>query len=487
MERRVPAHDERRHQLGDLVADGVGVAEHPGGVAHRRPGLDGREGHDLGDVVGAVALGGVADHLAPVALVEVHVDVGHLLATGVEEALEQQVVADGVEVHDAQAVGHAAARGRASPRSHPDARLAGVADEVPHHQEVGGEAHVADDAELELEALHHLRPQGVAIALAGALEGQVAQVVVVAGEAHRQGEGRELGLAELDLHPGPLGHPERVVAGLRCLGEEMAHLGRGLEVVLRALELEALGIVDGRARLHAQEGVVGHGVVAVGVVAVVGGQQRGRDPPRDLHELGVGLALLGQAVVLKLHEEVVATEDVLEAPGQPGGLLLVSPQQGLEHNAAQAAGGGHHALVVAFEQLPVQPGLVEVALQIGGAGELHEIAVALGGLGQQGQVVVELLALLALSTGVVDSPPAHGALMAGLGRHVGLHPDHGGDVLLPAGLVEVEDPVHVPVVGDAHRGLTVGLGRGDDVGDPGGPVQHGELGVEVEVGEGTPR
>ncbi len=114
VERRVPAHDQRGHELGDLVADGVGVAEHPGGVAHRGPGLDGGERDDLGHVVGAVALGGVADHLGAVALVEVHVDVGHLLAAGVEEPLEEEAVAERVEVDDLQAVGDAAA-GRGPP------------------------------------------------------------------------------------------------------------------------------------------------------------------------------------------------------------------------------------------------------------------------------------------------------------------------------------------------------------------------------------
>ena len=192
-------------------------------------------------------------------------------------------------------------------------------------------------------------------------------------------------------------------------------------------------------------------------------------------------------MVLELHEQVVPSEDVLQTSGQLGRPFHVPPGQRLQHHAPQTAGGGDHTGVVSLEELPVQPGAVVVALQEGGAGELHQVAVALGGLGQQGQVVVELLALLALSPGVVYAPPAHGALVAGLGRHVGLHPDHGGDVLLPAGLVEVEDPVHVPVVGDAHRRLAVGLGRGHDVGHPGGPVEHGELGVGVEVGEGTPR
>jgi hypothetical protein len=136
------------------------LPEHPGRVAHGGPRLDGREGDDLGHPVAAVLLGGVAHHVAAVALVEVHVDVGHLLAARVEEALEEQVVADGVEVDDAQAVGHAAAGRRPPARPDPDARVPGEADQVPHHEEVGGEAHVPDDAELVVEPLDHVGGQG---------------------------------------------------------------------------------------------------------------------------------------------------------------------------------------------------------------------------------------------------------------------------------------------------------------------------------------
>ena len=52
-----------------------------------------------------------------------------------------------------------------------------------------------------------------------------------------------------------------------------------------------------------------------------------------------------------------------------------------------------------------------------------------------------------------------------------------------AGGVEVEDPVHVAVVGDAEGRLAVGHRRLHQVLDPGGPVQHRELGVGVQVGE----
>ena len=113
-QRRVASHHEGRHQLRDLVAEAVGVSEHARGVAHRGSRLDRREGDDLRDTVGAVSLRRVLDHLAAVARVEVHVDVGHLLAARVEEPFEEQVVLDRVDVDDAQAVGDARTR-RAPP------------------------------------------------------------------------------------------------------------------------------------------------------------------------------------------------------------------------------------------------------------------------------------------------------------------------------------------------------------------------------------
>ena len=134
-------------------------------------------------------------------------------------------------------------------------------------------------------------------------------------------------------------------------------------------------------------------------------------PPGDLHQGRVGLVLLGQPVVLQLDEEIAAAEDVLQPAGQRLGLAPVVGQQGLEHHPAQAAGGGDEAVVVPLEQLPVEAGLVVIALEVGRRGQLEQVPVALGGLGQQRQVVVELLAPVDVAAGVVDPAPAHRALV----------------------------------------------------------------------------
>ena len=139
--------------LATLSPTPYGIPEHAGRVAHGVAGLDRAEGDDLGDVVAAVALGRVADHLVAVARVEVHVDVGHRDAARVEEPLEQQVVLDRVEVGDPQAVRHGTAGGRATARTDADAGVLGVLDQVPHDEEVAREPHVVDDLQLVGEAL----------------------------------------------------------------------------------------------------------------------------------------------------------------------------------------------------------------------------------------------------------------------------------------------------------------------------------------------
>ena len=121
-QRDVLAHHRGREGLGDPVAERVREAEHPGGVLHRRLGLDRAVGDDLRDPVVPVLLGDVADHVAAPALVEVDVDVGHRDALGVEEPLEHQPVRDRIQVGDAERVGHHGPGGRAAAGTDPDAR-----------------------------------------------------------------------------------------------------------------------------------------------------------------------------------------------------------------------------------------------------------------------------------------------------------------------------------------------------------------------------
>uniref|UniRef100_A0A6J7NAW3 Unannotated protein n=1 Tax=freshwater metagenome TaxID=449393 RepID=A0A6J7NAW3_9ZZZZ len=486
VQRCVPAHDERGHRLGDLVADAVRVAEHAGRVSRRSARLDGGEGNDLRHVVAAVSLCRVPDHLVPIPGVEVHVDIGHGHTAGIEEALKDQVVLNRIEVRDPEAVRNRTARSRSPTGADTDPGIAGVLDEVPHDQEVRREPHVRNDLELVRETLHHRWREVVAPTLAGTLPSEEVEVVRVVLVALGDREEGELSLAELDLDVRALRDPQRVVAGLGIVPEEAPHLGCGLEVVLVALELEALRVAHERTGLHAEQRVVGLVVRAVGVVRVVRREDRCTDAAGDLDQLRIGLVLGSEAVILQLDEEVVPTEDVLQAGRLLERTLLVAVEETLQHVPTETAGGGNQARGVLVQQFPVHPRLVVVALEERKARELDEVAVPLVALGEQREVVIQLLAALGVAPRVVNLAPARRAFAAVIMGKVCLDAENRLDPLLVALLVEVQDAVHVPVVGDADSGLTVGDRLGHEGIEPCRTVEHRVLGVDVEVGERLP-
>jgi hypothetical protein len=134
----------------------------------------------------------------------------------------------------------------------------------------------------------------------------------VLGLALGHREARHVVRRGVELHLAPLGDEQRVVAGLGVIAEELAHLGGGLDVVAVAVELEPVGIVEGRAGLHAQERLVSVGLVLVRVVRVVGRDERDVEVLREADEVGHHAPLDRQAVVHDLGEVVLLAEDVLE-------------------------------------------------------------------------------------------------------------------------------------------------------------------------------
>ena len=134
--------------------------------------------------------------------------------------------------------------------------------------------------------------------------------------------------------------------------------------------------------------------------------------------------------------------------------------------------GFESGLVVPLEQLPVGAGLVVEAVEVRVRRHLEQVLVAEVRLREQREVVHVVLA-------------ASGPVEPARRDEVPLHAQHRVDAGVAGSLVEREDAVHVAVIGDADRGLSVGRRRGDDLLDPRGPVEHRVLGVEVQVREGT--
>ena len=138
-------------QLGEPIDLAVGHLQRPAGVLQHRARLHRPEGDDLRDPVGAVALLDVAQHLAAPGFAEVDVEIRHRHALGVEEALEQQAQLDRIEIGDGERPGDDRAGAGAAAGADRNPLALRPFDEVGDDQEIGGEAHLDDDVELEIE------------------------------------------------------------------------------------------------------------------------------------------------------------------------------------------------------------------------------------------------------------------------------------------------------------------------------------------------
>ena len=271
--------------------------------------LDRCEGHDLRHPFLAVLAHGVPQHLAAPAHVEVHVDVGHLLARRVQEALEHQPILDRVHADDAQAVRHDRAGRAAATRAAAHTVRFRVRDQIGDDQEIRGEPHGRDRRQLELDPLTHLVGERVAVSRRSALIRQATQVRVDALTGRRLEDGQPLD-AHLQRDVASLGDLEGGVTRVRVVTEQRAHLLGRLQEELFGVEFEAARLVDRRAGLDAQQDIVNGRVSLVRVVEIVRREQPHAGPSRDVYQVREHGVLVGEAVVLQLDEEVVGAEDL---------------------------------------------------------------------------------------------------------------------------------------------------------------------------------
>ena len=142
-----------RDQLREAVDLAIAHLQHAAGVLQHRARLQPPERDDLRDFVAAIFALDVGDDLVAMRFAEVDVEVRHRHALGIEEALEQQVERDRVEIGDRQRPGDDRARARSAARA--DRNVVGLRpfDEVGDDQEVAGKTHADDDVELIVEPL----------------------------------------------------------------------------------------------------------------------------------------------------------------------------------------------------------------------------------------------------------------------------------------------------------------------------------------------
>ncbi len=468
----------RRNQLGDAVDVAVAHAQHAADVAQRRLGRHGAEGDDLAHRVAAVLVLHVVDDAVAVGLAEVDVEIGHRLAFGIQEPLEQQLVAQRVEVGDEQGVGHQRTGARAAARADRAAVTLGPADEVADDQEVAREVHRHDGGDLELQPLDVARPLALACRRVGvelrqaplkALERGLPEVGLdrhrTAVVEPRRREVRQLRLAQRQRQAAAARDLHRVGQRRRQVGETQRHLGARLEILLAREAAHAPGVAQEFAFGDADAGLVRLVVVGLQELHRMGGHHRQPQLGRQRHR-GAHVGLVGRhAGALQL--DIEATREQLCEPLRHRPCARrVAGQQRAAQRAGIGAGQRDQPVAMLAQPVPLQPGLVAVHVARPAARQqLAQVQPAAPVLHQQQQ------------------PGRHA--LAGIGQR--LHPDVGAEDRLhafaAAGFVELDGAEQVGEVGDGERRLAVGARRGGRVGDAQGTVDDRELGVRAQVDE----
>ena len=245
------------------------------------------EGDDLRHPVAAVAFLDVGDDLLAAVHAEIDVEIRHRHALGIEEPLEEQPVAQRVQIGDRQRIGHERARARPAPGTDRDSALLGPLDEIRDDQEIAGKTHAFDHAELEIQPRlvfrdrdgmrNHRQPLRQPLAR---LPAQLVDLVVREARQDRiAGPGAERA-APRDL--------DGVLDRLGQILEQSHHLVGGLEAMIGRQAPPRLLLVDIGAVRDADQRVVGVMHAPVREMHVIGRHQRQVEIVGEAHQSRLG-------------------------------------------------------------------------------------------------------------------------------------------------------------------------------------------------------
>ena len=384
-----------------------------------------------------------------------------------------------VQLGNAHRVRHHRACTGATARTHADAVALCPVDEVGDHEEVAGEAHGGNNPHLVLRLLAHNIRDTLREAIVQALFNFLHEpgfLVFTLGH----GEVRHVVRLGVELHVAAFSDFEGVLAGTGNVTKNGVHfLGRAQVEVIR-VELEALGVGQGRAGLHAQQRRVGGVVFLAGVVQVVGRHVGQVQLLGEAVQILLHVAFNVQAVVHDLAVEVVLTENIAEFARRLDRLVELAQAQARLDLAGGATGGSDQALRVGLQHLTIHARLVQLTFQRRNRGGTEQVVHALGGLSPHGHVGVRATTGHVVAGAVA---PAHtrtvGAVRAG--GQVRLHTDNGLDVVRLSLAPEVEGTKEEAVVTGRHGLHAEFFSVGEQVTQARGAVEHGVLGVHVQV------
>ncbi len=147
-----------RHQFRYTIDKTVRMAQNTANVANHCFRRHGSEGDDLRYRFTAIHLSDVIDNLVAFFHTEIDIEVRHGNTFGVEEAFEQQVEFQRIEIGDLQRISHQRSCARSTTWPYRHAVVFRPLDKFHYDQEVTRKAHLVDHLELNIQTLIVLRP-----------------------------------------------------------------------------------------------------------------------------------------------------------------------------------------------------------------------------------------------------------------------------------------------------------------------------------------
>src|SRR5205085_8465768 len=136
----------RRYHLRYFFHLAIRHIERTPHVFYRRPRRHRSKGDDLTNRITTIDLGHMIDHIAAAANTEIDVNVGHLIASGVEKTLEEQIVLKRIDIRDSQYVCRQGACGGTASGTDRYTFLTGIFDKIPYNKKISGESHLSNGA-----------------------------------------------------------------------------------------------------------------------------------------------------------------------------------------------------------------------------------------------------------------------------------------------------------------------------------------------------
>ena len=418
----------------------------------------------------------VGDHPVAFLVAEIDIEIGHRNAFGVQEAFEEQIEAERIDLGDPDAVGDETSRARSPTGSHRDPVRFGVDHEVADDQIVFVESHLVDHRKFVIDArkifVPRVRGEGDLAAFGAGIESPERQIPKLfrVGDPVGFGKARKRVFAESEIEIATVGDQSGILERLRVIGEKPFHFLGGFVVKLVGLKADGSPLGNGAPGSDAEQDLLRFRVGAAQVMHVVGRHGRDARPFRDRADPAADHLIVLQAVILHFEVEVPFPEDGVQFACRLDRALHIPREDGARHRPRHTGGQGDQPLVVRAEQFEVDAGFGIEPLGETLGYHPDQVAVSRLVLDQQNEVIA----------GGVDAPlPAESAPLG----DVDLAADDRFDPRVLAGAVKGDRAVEHAVVGQSDGGMPRRLRRLGNLADPAGAVEKTVFAVQVQMHE----